>query len=136
VKKIVVGVVLLVAAASAVIFLFRTSDEKQIEKLLESCAEAAQKGDAETIIRHLDPSCTMGDQPYSALVDRLRSYVKQAAGMMVDIGSAISVSGDEGLVKLHVKVHALQHVLGEAEASLKLKKIGGEWKFVRVDEAR
>ena len=135
-KKIVIGVVGLVAVAAAAVFLLRSRDEEKIEALLKTCADAAQKGDAEGIIRHLDPGCTWGEQPYSALCDRLRGAVRQAQGMMIDLGSAISVSGEEGFVTLHVKVHALQHVVGEADVSLRLRKIEGEWKFVRVDEAR
>jgi hypothetical protein len=136
VKKIALGVLVLVAVAGAAVFFFRSTEEERIEALLKTCAEAARNGDADGIIRHLDPACTLGDQPYAALCDRLRGAVKQAQGMMIDLGSAISVSGEEGFVTLHVKVHALQHVVGEADVSLRLRKVGGEWKFVRVDEAR
>lgn len=135
-KKIAIGVLVFVAVAVAAVLLFRSGDERQIEKLLERCAEAARNGDAEEIIRHLDPSCTLGEQSYAALCERLRSEVRQAKGMMIDLQSAVSVGGEEAFVTLHVKVHALQHVLAEANVSLKLKKSGGEWRFVRVDEAR
>ena len=135
-KKIAAGVAGIVAIAVAAVLLLRSSDEEKIENLLRECGDAAQKGDAETIIRHLDPSCTLGDQPYASLCERLRKHVGEAKGMRVDLGSAISVSGDEGAVKLHVKVSALQHGIAEGEAALRLKKMAGEWKFVRVDEAR
>jgi hypothetical protein len=134
VKKIALGVLGLVALAAAAVFFLRSSDEEKIDQLLKTCAEAAANGDADGILRHLDPSCTLGDQPYPVLCDRIRGAVAQAKGMRIDLGSAISVNGEEGFVTLRVKVHALQHELGEALVSLRLRNAGGEWKFVRVDE--
>lgn len=135
-RKIVIGVVALVALAAAAVFLLRSKEEERIEKMLRECGDAAQKGDAAGIIRHLDPECTMNDQKYPALCERLRRETQRAQGMFVDLGVSSLVEKDEADTSLHVRVRALQNVLGETDVKLKLRKSGGEWRIVRIEEVR
>ena len=135
-KKIAIGVAGVVALAAAALFFLRSSDEEKIEKMLRECADAAEKGDAEGILRHLDPACTFDGSSYSSLCERLRREVERVRGAKIDIGVASQVANDEADAGLQVSVRAAQHVLAEAKLRLKLRKVGGEWRIVQVDEVR
>lgn len=135
-RKIVAAVGIVLALAVAAIFLFRSSDEDKIQKMLRECADAAEKGDAGGILRHLDPACTLNGAKFELLEQRLRQELGQVRGARVEIGVSPQVSNDEASVGLHVRVRAAQHVLGEADLKLHLKRVGDEWKILRVDEVR
>lgn len=136
-KKISIGVALLVALAAAAVFLLRSSEEVKIEKMLQECAQAAERGEAEAILRHLTPTCTMGDSNPDALCARIRREVGALArGTKVDLGVSTTVREDEADVSLHIRVRALQHALGEGDFDLKLKKESGEWKIAKIEEPR
>jgi hypothetical protein len=136
VKKIVIGVLAVFGLAVAAVFFFRSSEEEKIDKMLHDCAEAAEKGNAEGILRHLDPSCTLNGSNYQALGDRLRRDLERIRGASIEIGVVPQVVQDDAEATVHVRVRAAQHLLGEEDVAVKLKRVNGEWKIVRVDEVR
>lgn len=135
-RKIAIGVGLFVAIATGAVLLLRSSDEEKIEKILRQCADAAQSGDPEGIIRHLDPSCTMGEADYAAFCARIRRDIGQVRGSRIDLGISSTVERDEARVSLQVGVRAAMHDLGRAGYALTMRRSGGDWKILRVDEIR
>lgn len=135
-KKIVIGVAGVILLAAAAVFFLRSSDEEKIEKMIRECAEAAERGNAEAVLRHVDPACTLNGSNYQSLCDRLRRDIERVRGAKIEIGVAPQVENEEADATVHVRVRAAQHVLGETEIKLRLKRIAGEWKIVRVDEVR
>ncbi len=135
-RKIAIGVAVFVAVAVAAVLLLRSSDEEKIEKMLRACADAAEKGDPEGIIRHLDPACTMGETDYAGFCARIRREIGQVKGTHIHLGLAAQVEGDEADVSLQVGVHAAMHDLGSTGYKLRVKRIGGEWRIAKVDEVR
>jgi hypothetical protein len=136
VKKIVFGVGVLLALAISAVLLLRSSDEVRIEKTLRECADAAERGDPEGIIRHLDPACTLGPSDYAAFCARIRGEIGQVRGTRIKLGVAATVDGDEASVSLEVGISGAMRDLGTAGYGLKMRKAGDAWRITRVDEVR
>jgi hypothetical protein len=133
--KVIAGFALLLAAALAFIFLFRTSDEKAIENLLKAGLEAASDGDEEKVIALISPNYKNGEETRDAIIHRIRNAVKQRIKPARLKGSAIQVSGDDADASLTVEVGMLQ-LRQEFALWLKLRRENGEWKVVAADQSR
>ena len=131
--KAIGGFVLLLLAALAFIFLFRSSDEKMIEKLLEQGLEAAKAGDAEGVIALISPNYRNGDETRESILRKIRQAVNQRISPARLEGVAVQVSGDdaEAGVKVIVGISQLKR---ELNLRLKLKKENGAWKVTSADE--
>ena len=132
--KVIGGFVLLILAALAVIFLFRTTDEKAIEQLLEKGLKAADAGDAEGVIALISPNYKNGDETRDAVVRKIRQAVNQRLPGARKEGAAIQVSGEDAEASVKVIVGYAQ-VKREFGLRLKLKKENGEWKVTSADPA-
>lgn len=136
-RKIAIAVAVLVLLAAAAVFLLRSSEEEKIEAMLRECADAAERGDAEGILRHLTPACTLNGTDYATLSARIRKEVGRRDRIgKVELGVSATTGEGQADVKLHVRVRAAQHVLGETDLDLRLKKEGGAWKIAKIDEVR
>ncbi len=133
--KVIAGFALLIAAAFAFIFLFRTSDEKAIENLLKAGLEAASEGEEEKVIALISPYYKNGEETRDGIVRRIRNAVKQRITPARLKGSAIQVSGDDADASLTVEVGMLQY-RQEFALWLKLRRENGEWKVVAADQTR
>jgi hypothetical protein len=136
VKKIAIGVAGFLALAILAVLLLRSSDEVKIEKTLRECADAAERGDPEGIIRHLDPACTLGESDHAAFCARIRREIGQVRGTRIELGIAATVDRDEATVSLEVGVRAAMRDLGRSGYGLKMRRFDGEWRITRVDEVR
>ena len=135
-RKIAAGVVGILGIAIAAVLLLRSSDEEKIERMLHECGDAAEKGDAEGIIRHLDPACTMGDQDYAAFCARIRRQIGEVKGMKIELGVASQIQKEEADVTLNVRVHAAMREIGRTGYVLKIRRSAGEWRIARVEEVK
>ncbi|MBV8880792.1 MAG: nuclear transport factor 2 family protein [Planctomycetaceae bacterium] len=131
--KVIGGFAALILAALAFIFLFRTTDEKAIEKLLEKGLAAAEAGDTEGVIALISPDYRNGEETRDTIVRRIRQAVSQRITPARMEGAAIQVSGDEAEASVKVVVGALQ-LRREFGLRLKLRKENGEWKVISADE--
>lgn len=129
--KIIGGFVGLLLVALSVIFLFRTTDEKLIEKMLVDGLEAAERGDADAVVALLSPVC----ENRARLEDRIRRAVEMRVRPATLEGSAIQVSGDDADVSARVAVGLLKF-RREFGLKLRVKKEAGGWKVVSVDETQ
>jgi hypothetical protein len=132
--KVVGGFVLLIAAALAAIFLFHTSDEKAIERLLEKGLKAAEAGDAEGVIALISPDYKNADETRESVVRKIRQAVSQRLSPARMEGAAIQVSGEDAEANIKVIIGALQ-LRREFGLRLKLRKEGSEWKVTSADPA-
>lgn len=133
--KVCLGVAALIALALAAIFLFSSSEEKAIQKLLEEGLKAAEAGDAEGVIALLSPSYKNEDETYADICRRIRAAVGQRIGPAKMEGAAIQVSGDDADASARVIVGALQFRRSFG-LRLKLRKENGAWKVTSAEEAR
>jgi len=131
--KVIAGFAALLLVALAFIFLFRTSEEKVIEQLLEQGLKAAEAGDAEGVVALISPDYKNGDETRDSVVRKIRQAVNQRISPASLKGSAIHVSGDVADASATVVVGALQ-LRREFSLSLKLKKENGAWKVTSADE--
>ena len=131
--KVIGGFVALLLVALAFIFLFRTSEEKAIEQLLQKGLQAAEAGDAEGVVALISPNYKNGEETRESIVRKIRQAVNQRISPASLKGSAIQVSGDVADVTATVVVGALQ-LRREFSLSLKLKKEDGQWKVTSADE--
>lgn len=131
--KVIGGFVLLIAVALTVIFLFRTTDEKAIEQLLEKGLKAAEAGDAEGVVALLSPNYKNGDETRDSIVRKIRQAVNQRISPARMDGAAIQVSGEDAEASVKVIIGALQ-LRREFGLRLKLRKENGEWKVTSADE--
>jgi len=131
--KVIGGFVLLIVVALTVIFLFRTTDEKAIEQLLETGLKAADAGDAEGVIALLSPNYRNGDETRESVARKIRQAVSQRLPGARKEGAAIQVSGEdaEASVKVIVGIGQFRREFG---LRLKLKKENGEWKVTSAEE--
>jgi hypothetical protein len=132
--KVIGGFVLLIVVALAVIFFFRTNDEKAIEQLLEQGLKAAEAGDAEGVVALISPNYKNGDETRDAIVRRIRQAVGQRISPARMDGAAIQVSGVDADASVKVVVGALQFKRSFS-LRLKLKKENGQWKVTSADPA-
>ena len=136
-RKITIGVVLLVLLAAAAVFLFRSSDEEKIENLLKDCARAAEQGDPEGVLRHVSRSCRIAEGDYAAVEARVRRELKEPGRLgQLSVGSTVYVAGDAADASVTVRSRILNRDLGEKPFKVKLKREEGDWKIVEVDELK
>jgi hypothetical protein len=137
-KKIILGVTLLVAVAASAVFLLGSSDEKAIERLVETGAKAAEKGDAEGVIALLSRSYQAPGQDYDAAAQRIRREIspQRNLGQIQVQGISIQVNGPDASVQLRVRARAGPYALGEMGFSLKLRKEEEGWKVTSAEEIR
>ena len=133
--KVIAGFALLLAAALAFIFLFRTSDEKAIENLLKAGLEAASDGDEEKVIALISPNYKNGEETRDAIIHRIRNAVKQRITPAKLKGAAIQVSGDDADASMTIEVGMLQY-RQEFALWLKLRRENGQWKVIAADQTR
>ncbi|HZE98047.1 MAG TPA: hypothetical protein VE981_13540 [Planctomycetota bacterium] len=133
--KVIGGFVVILALALAIIFLFRTTDEKAIEKLLEQGLEAATDGEEEKVIALISPNYRNGEETRDGIIRRIRGAVKQRIKPARIKGSAIQVSGDDAAASVTVEIGMLQYrqTFG---LHLKLRKENGVWRVTSADETR
>lgn len=131
--KVLIGVGGLIAAAALAVFLFSSSEEKVIQKLLEGGLKAAEEGNAEGVVALVSKNYKNGDQTYDGIVRRIRQAVAQRISPARMDGAAIQVSGDDADANVKVIVGAMQ-LKREFGLRLKLKKENGEWKVTSAEE--
>jgi len=131
--KVLIGVAGLIVIAALAIFLLSSSDEKVIQKLLESGLKAAEEGNADGVIALLSKNYKNGEQTYDGIVKRIRGAVSQRISPARMEGAAMQISGDDADVSVRVIVGALQ-LRQEFGLRLKLKKENGEWKVTSAEE--
>lgn len=132
--KVIGGFAVLILAALAFIFLFRTSEEKAIEQLLERGLKAAEAGDAEGVIALISPQYRNGEETRDSVVRKIRQAVNQRISPAALKGAAVQVSGDVADASATVVV-GFGQLKREFSLSLKLRKENGEWKVTSADEA-
>ncbi len=132
--KVTLGVVLLILIALGAVFLFSSSEEKAIEKLLEQGVKAAEAGDEEGVIALISPNYQNGDQTREQIIRRIRQAVQQRISPATMDGAAIQVDGDEAAANVRVVVGAPQ-LRREFALRLHLKKESGAWKVTSAEEA-
>lgn len=131
--KAIGGFAILILVALAAIFLFRTSDEKAIEHLLEKGLQAAEAGDAEGVISLISSDYRNGTETRESVSQKIRQAVNQRISPARMEGAAIQVSGDDAEASVKVIVGAFQ-LKREFGLRLKLRKQGGQWKVTSADE--
>lgn len=131
--RAVVGFVVLILVALAAIFLFRSSDEKEIEKLLRKGLQAAEAGDAEDVIALISPDYKNGDETRDSVVRKIRQAVGQRLSPARLDGSAIQVSGDDADANVKVVI-GIPQLKREFGLRLKFRKEGGLWKVTSAEE--
>jgi hypothetical protein len=131
--KVIGGFVVVLLVALAVIFLFRTSDEKEIEQLLEAGLKAAEAGDADGVIALISPNYKNGDETRDSVVRKIRHAVAQRLPGARKEGAAIQVSGEDADANVKVIV-GLGQLKREFGLRLKLRKEAGVWKVTSAEE--
>ncbi len=131
--KVIGGFVAVLFVALAVIFLFRTTDEKAIEQLLEAGLKAADAGDAEGVIALISPNYKNGDETRDSVVRKIRQAVAQRLPGARKEGAAIQVSGDDADANVKVIV-GLGQLRREFGLKLHLRKEDGVWKVTSAEE--
>jgi len=131
--KITLGVFGLIALALAAIFLFSSSEEKEIQKLLEGGLKAAQAGDEEGVIALISPNYKNGEQTREQIVHRIRWAVSQRISPAKMDGAAIQVDGEDADASVRVVVGALKYTK-EFALRFHLKKENGSWKVTSAEE--
>lgn len=133
--KVILGVVVLIAIAFAAIFLFSSSEEQAIQKVLEEALKAAEAGDAEGVIAVVSPNYRNEGETRDDILRRIRGAVQQRISPAKLEGAAIQVSGDDADASVRVIVGALQFRRSFG-LRLKLRKEEGAWKVTSAEEAR
>jgi len=131
--KITLGVFGLIALALAAIFLFSSSEEKEIQKLLEGGLKAAQAGDEEGVIALISPNYKNGEQTREQIVHRIRWAVSQRISPAKMDGAAIQVDGEDADASVRVVLGALKYTR-EFALRFHLKKESGAWKITSAEE--
>src|SRR5204862_7686248 len=107
--KVTLAVFALIAIALGAIFLFSSSEEKEIQKLLEQGLKAAEAGDEEGVVALISPNYKNGDQTYEQIVRRIRHAVSQRITPAKMDGAAIQVDGEDADASVRVVVGALRY---------------------------
>jgi hypothetical protein len=131
--KVIGGFAAVLLVALAVIFLFRTTDEKAIEQLLEAGLKAAEAGDAEGVIALISPNYKNGEETRDSIVRKIRQAVNQRITPAKLGGAAIQVSGEDADAHVKVVIGALQ-LRREFGLTLKLRKENGVWKVTSAED--
>lgn len=131
--KIIAGFVAVLLVALAVLFLFRTTDEKAIEQLLETGLKAAEAGDAEGVIALISPNYRNGDETRDSIARKIRQAVAQRLPGARKEGAAIQVSGEDAEANVKVIV-GLGQLKREFALKLQLRKENGVWKVTSAED--
>ena len=131
--KVTLGVVVLIALALGAIFLFSSSEEKEIQKLLEGGLKAAEAGDEEGVIALISENYKNGDQTRDQIIKRIRWGVSQRISPAKMDGAAIQVDGEDADASVRVVVGALRYTR-EFALRFHLKKESGAWKVTSAEE--
>ncbi len=135
--KTVLAVVVLVLAAVGAVFLFSSSEEQAIEKLLQGALEAAQKGDAEGVIAVVSKDYRRDSEDYAAVCERIRRTVSRPFAESLSMGGpALRVEGDRAGADLRVIVKAGPRELGDVGLHLELRKEAAGWRVSSAKEER
>jgi hypothetical protein len=132
--KVSLGVVALILIALGAVFLFSSSEEKAIQKLLEQGLKAAEAGDAEGVIALISPDYRNGEETREGILRRIRLAVTQRITPAKMDGATIQVSGVDADANLRVVIGAFQ-LKREFGLRLKLRKENGAWKVTSAEEA-
>jgi hypothetical protein len=131
VKAILAFVVIILLALGAML-LFRSSDEKDIEKILEKGLAAAEAGDAEGVVALISQDYKNGDETREMVVRKIRQAVNQRISPAKLDGAVIQVSGDAADANLQIVIGALQ-LRRAFGLHLKLKREGSTWRVTSAD---
>ena len=131
--KITLGVFALIALALGAIFLFSSSEEKEIQKLLEGGLKAAEAGDEEGVIALISPNYKNGEQTREQILHRIRWAVSQRITPAKMDGAAIQVDGEDADASVRVVVGALRYTK-EFALRFHLKRENGSWKVTSAEE--
>ncbi len=134
--KVVLAVAVLVAAALALIFLLRSSDEEAIEKLLQDGAEAASRQDADAVISILSKNFKSKEGDYAWAVERVRGVLRQPVGQLTVSPGGITVEGDEASARVGLKASAGPREIGRTSFEFTFRKENGAWKVFSAEELR
>ncbi len=131
--KVTLGTAVLILIALAAVFLFRSSEEKVIEKMLEEGLAAAERGDEAAVVALISPNYKNGTETRESVVRKIHQAVAQRI-TPAKLGSVvIQVSGEDADANATVVVGALQY-RKEFGLRLKMKKEAGAWKVTSADE--
>jgi hypothetical protein len=131
--KVTLGVVALIALALGAIFLFSSSEEKEIQKLLEGGLKAAEAGDEEGVIALISPNYKNGEQTREQILHRIHWAMSQRITPAKMDGAAIQVDGEDADASVRVVVGALRYTK-EFALRFHLKKESGAWKVTSAEE--
>ncbi len=131
--KVTLAVIVLIGIALGAIFLFSSSEEKEIQKLLEGGLEKAVSGDEEGVIALISPNYKNGEQTRDQIVHRIRWAVSQRISPAKMDGAAIQVDGEDADASVRVVVGALKYTR-EFALRFHLKKESGVWKITSAEE--
>ena len=131
--KVILAVAALIGIAILLVFLFSSSEEKAIQKVLEGALEAAKEGNAEGVIAVVSPNYRRENETREDLVRRIRAAVSQRINPARMEGAAIQVSGDDAdaSVRVIVGFGRLQRSFG---LKLTLKKENGSWLVTSAEQ--
>lgn len=134
--KVTVAALVLVGAAAALVFLFRSSEEEMIEQLLRDGAAAASRQDAESVVGLLSPSFKSSEGDHAWAVGRIRRALAQPVGQLEVSPGGIQVEGDQASARIRLRAKAGPYSTGEMSFEFRFRKEGGAWKVVSAEEIR
>jgi hypothetical protein len=132
--KIILGTVLVLVAATAVILLARSREPARVEALLREAAGWAEQGDADRL-------AALVDDDYEDDAERTRRLIREHLRAhdyeKVDVREVgVTVTGDEANAKISVRLHSAAFPYPVPETFLvKLRKRESGWRVVRVERA-
>ena len=135
--KTILAVAVLILAALVAMFLFASSDEAEIEDLIEIGVKAARRNDPETVIRLVSKDNWQGKESYEEIVERIRQVCEDRRVRVAQLaGAFVTVHGDEAEATFTVKGRLGPRDLGEAQVRIKLRREKDGWKVVEGERLR
>jgi hypothetical protein len=131
--KAILAFAVIILLALAAMVLFRSSDEKDIEKILQKGLAAAEAGDTEGVVALISKDYKNGDETRESVIRKIRQAVGQRITPAKMDGAVIQVSGDDADANLKIVIGALQ-LRREFGLHLKLKREGSTWKVTAAEE--
>jgi len=131
--KAILAFAVIILLAFAAMVLFRSSDEKDIEKILQKGLAAAEAGDTEGVVALISKDYKNGDETRESVIRKIRQAVGQRITPAKMDGAVIQVSGDDADANLKIVIGALQ-LRREFGLHLKLKREGSTWKVTAAEE--
>ena len=132
--KIILGTVLVLVAATAVILFFRSRESARVEALLREAAGWAEQGDADRLAALVDDEYEGGaDEMRRSIREHLRAYDYEKVDVR-EVG--VTVTGDEANARISARLHSAVIPYPVPETFLvKLRKRESGWRVVRVERA-